>query len=133
MSIRINLPGGVTIETDTLVEAVAVAKALAPGVLETVHPGPVLLEKTPRTRLLVTNADLKILEDWGLGEEDVRRAMSREDWEELAKALGRTVDGTEATVRRYSWGVYESSGSDPAARVIVHADRDLSRSKPAVP
>lgn len=128
MSITINLPGGVVITADTLVEAVAVAKALAPGAIETVLPE-AHEPAAKRTRLLTSNADIALLDAWGLGDESIRQEMTSQDWEELARLLRRTVTGTQSVVRRYAWGVYESSGSDPAAPALVHREKDLSRPK----
>lgn len=125
MTVKINFPGGVWIEADTLVEAVAVAKAFAPNIMDEVKTKPAPAKK--RTRVLVTNGDLETLGEWGLFDDLIRDAMSPLDWTELATALGRSVDATKSVVNRYSWGVYERSGSDPAARAIVHADKDRSR------
>lgn len=124
MSIRVSLPGGVTAETDTVSEAMELLGALR-GQPPKEPPG-----RFPRTRLLVTNGDVKTLEEWGLEHEEVREAMEADDWLRLARELRRTVAGAANVVRRYAWGVYECSGSDPAAYAVVHAEKDRSRAKP---
>ena len=120
MSIRITLPGGIRIETDTLAETVAVVNAFAPGAVV----GEIAKK---RTRVLTTNRDLDTLYGWGIVDEDSRVKTSREAWELIARDLGRSVDATQSLALRYVWGVYESSGSDPSAKAIVHPERDRSR------
>lgn len=130
MSIRITLPGGVLIETDTLAEAVAVARALAPGALAA--GSGIDLEAEPgkkRTRILTTNGDLLVLEAWGITTEEGRKALSYEDWAVVANELGRSIDASQSLAQRYVWGVYTSSGSDPTAKAVVHAENDRSRVK----
>ena len=128
MSIRISLPGGVVIETDTLAEALAVSKAV--GFLDL---GPAAYEepaRKKRTRVLTTNGDIEVLKAWGVTTEEGRKALTYEDWGVVAQELGRSVDATQSLAQRFVWGVYESSGSDPTAKAIVHAEYDLSRAKP---
>lgn len=123
MSIRITIPGGITIEADTLAEALAVARAVSPHTLETIETEAV---KATRTRLMVTNGDLDVLDAWGLSNGEMRESLDATDWAVLAKELRRTVSGAESVVRRYLWGVYEHNGSDPSVTATIRREKDRS-------
>lgn len=128
MSIRITLPGGVIIETDTLPEALAVARAVGSldvGPATHAEPGQGPVKK--RTRILTTNADLDILETWGVTSEEHRKSLTLEDWTVIAQELNRSVDAAQSLGQRFVWGVYTRSGSDPTAKATVHAEKDRSR------
>lgn len=130
MTIRITLPGGIQIETDTLSESLAIAKALAPSEAQALPETEV---KPPRTVRRATNGDLIVLDTWGLTTEEALQGMSTEDWVVVAGELQRSEAAARNLARRYVQGVYECSGDDPTAKVTIHPERDYTRPRPPVP
>lgn len=124
MAIKITLPNGLTAEADTITEAGSLLRLLG-GIEPTCEPEPAEPEspKYPKGMKRVRNRDLVILEEWGLNDHEVRKAMKPKEWKALADSMDRTEQSVRNLAFRFANGAYELAEGGLDERVIIHADK----------